>query len=97
MNILRARDAYRVEQLRALGIHPIVNEVIVVEGNNMSKIDAEDGAKLFQALVRTFKNTEIDEEKLLDAPAKLWDRFVTESRDLGLDLEKIAERVRRGK
>ena len=63
----------------------------------MSKIDAEDGAKLLQALVRTFKNTEIDEEELQNAPAKLWDQFKTESANLGLDLKSIAERVRRGK
>ncbi len=63
----------------------------------MSKIDAEDGAKIVQALVRTFKNTDIDQDEVLDAPAKLWERFKLESRDLGLDLKQIAERVRRGK
>ncbi len=63
----------------------------------MSKIDAEDGAKLVQALVRTFKNTNIDQDEVLDAPAKLWERFKLESKDLGLDLKQIAERVRRGK
>jgi len=97
---------YRTAQLRARGIDAVLYirprekhryEVIVIGDEDVSKIDAEDGAKLVQALVRTFKNTEIDPEEVLDAPAKLWEQFKNEAGGLGLDLKSIAERVRRGK
>ena len=98
---------YQVAHLRAQGVGAILYikarneydryEIIVIGDEDVSKIDAEDGAKLVQALVRTFKNTDIDQDEVLDAPAKLWERFKLESKDLGLDLKQIAERVRRGK